>query len=104
MGSTGDELLTNDPETTPNWPRLLVSSSGDDKTLPNRSPFAVNKAVEGVLGTPKSIKRLRSGNFLLEGNHSSQAGNLLKTKLFVDVPVPVTRHRSLKNCSTVFQW
>ena len=99
-----DSGSSSDPEAAPNWPRfLVVSSSGDDRTLSNLSPFAVQKGIEGVVGTPKSIKRLRSGDLLVEVNRSTQADNLLKTKLFVDVPVRVTPHRSLNSSKGVIR-
>ena len=86
-----DSGSSSDPEFTTNWPRfLVVSSSGDDKTLKNISPFAVNKGIEGVVGTPKGIKRLRSGDLLVEVSRSTQADNLLKTKTLADIPVKVT--------------
>ncbi|KAJ8049377.1 RNA-directed DNA polymerase from mobile element jockey [Holothuria leucospilota] len=97
-----DSGSSSDPEVTPIWPRfLVVSSSGKDKTLAKLSPFAVNKGIEGVVGTPKSIKRLRSGDLLVEVSRSTQANNLLKTKSFVDIPVQVTPHRTLHSSKGV---
>ena len=99
-----DSGSSSDPETTPNWPRfLVVTSTSDDKPLSKLSPFAVQKGIEGVVGTPKSIKRLRSGDLLVEVNRSSQADNLLKTKLFVNVPIQVTPHRSLNSSKGVIR-
>ena len=99
-----DSGSSSDPEATPNWPRFLViSSSGDDKTLSNLSPFALNKGVEGIVGTPKSIKRLRSGDLLVEVSRNTQADNLLKCKKLVDVPVRVTPHRSLNSSKGVIR-
>ena len=99
-----DSGSSSDSEATPIWPRfLVVTSNGDGKSLSNLSPFAVQKGIEGVVGTPESIKRLRSGDLLIEVSRRTQAENLLKTKLFVDVPVQVTPHRSLNTSKGVIR-
>ena len=86
------------PEFTPNWPRHLVIESTDvNMSLKKLSPFAVNKGIEGIIGTPKNIKRLRSGDILVEVDRRGQADNLVHTKKIVDIPVRVTPHRSLNS-------
>ncbi|KAJ8037613.1 hypothetical protein HOLleu_18472 [Holothuria leucospilota] len=99
-----DSGSSSDTEAAPIWPRFLViTSCGDGKSLTTLSPFAINKGIEGVVGTPKSIKRLRSGDILVEVSRSTQANNLLKTKSLVDVPVQVTPHRSLNSSKGVIR-
>ena len=101
-----DSGSSSDTEASPIWPRFLVissSSSEDGKNLTTLSPFAINKGIEGVVGTPKSIKRLRSGDILVEVSRSTQANNLLKTKSLIDVPVQVTPHRSLNSSKGVIR-
>ncbi|GFX06652.1 hypothetical protein TNCV_382481 [Trichonephila clavipes] len=39
--------------------RVLLISSPDDGML-KKSPFAINKALIGIVGEPKPVKRLRS--------------------------------------------
>ena len=49
-----------------NWPRfLVVESSSDDLPLSKLSPFAVQKGLQAVAGTLKSIKRL--GGWIFPG-------------------------------------
>ena len=99
-----DSGSSSEPDAAPIWPRFLVlSSSGDDGALSKLSPFAVSKGIEGVVGTPKSIKRLRSGDLLIEVSRSTQAHNLLKIKSFVNVPVQVSPHRSLNSSKGVIR-
>ncbi|GFW07139.1 RNA-directed DNA polymerase from mobile element jockey [Trichonephila clavipes] len=43
---------------------LLVSLPNND--MPIKSPFAIQKALIGIGGEPKSVKRLRSGDLLIE--------------------------------------
>ena len=61
-----------------NWPRFLfMESSNDDLPLSKLSPFAVQKGLQAVAGTLKSIKRLRDRSFLVECGKRAQAQNLL---------------------------
>ncbi|GFT83383.1 uncharacterized protein TNCV_4051191 [Trichonephila clavipes] len=49
--------------------------------------------VEG--GEPKSVKRLRSGDLLLETNSALQTKSFLLAKTFLDSPVNIIPHKSL---------
>ncbi|KAJ8049088.1 hypothetical protein HOLleu_01669 [Holothuria leucospilota] len=99
-----DSGSSSDTEAAPIWPGFLViSSCGDGKGLTSLSPFAINKGIEGVVGTPKSIKRLRSGDILVEVSHSTQANNLLKTTSLIDTPIELTPHRSLNSSKGVIR-
>ncbi|GFT42934.1 hypothetical protein TNCV_1615051 [Trichonephila clavipes] len=40
--------------------------------MPNKSPFAVHKALIGIGGEPKTVKRLLSGDLLIETNFAIQ--------------------------------
>ncbi len=46
-------------------PRFLVIES-PDKQLIKLNPFAISKAVYGIAGDVKNIKRMRSGSLLVE--------------------------------------
>ncbi|GFS85689.1 putative RNA-directed DNA polymerase from transposon BS [Trichonephila clavipes] len=60
-----------------------------------KSPFLIQKALVGIGGEPKSVKRLRSGDLLLETNSALQTKSfLLKRKHFLDPPVN-NPHKSL---------
>ncbi|KAG1677308.1 RNA-directed DNA polymerase from mobile element jockey [Nymphon striatum] len=81
-----------------NWPRFLVihQSKGETtKSLSNLSPFAVNKVIISLGGEPKSVKKLFSGDILVETQSKLHTLKLLKSKLFFDIPVTVTPHNSL---------
>ena len=80
-----------------NRPRfLMIHGTDDDNPLSKLSSFAVHKGIEGIAGIPKDIKRLRSGDFLLEVNRESHANNLLKITHLVNIPVTVFHHKSSK--------
>lgn len=89
------------------WPRFLVVDSGDESLpLSGLSPFVINKWFEGISRTGfKSVKRLRSGQFLVECS-SEKASRLLQGQdgcQCVDRPVQVTRHKSLNSCKGVIR-
>ncbi|GFY21079.1 uncharacterized protein TNCV_3991231 [Trichonephila clavipes] len=52
-------------------------------------------------GEPKSVKRLRSGDLLIETNSALQTKSFLLAKSFLDCPVFVIPHKSLNSCRGV---
>ena len=99
--SESDDDISSQPVST-SWPRFLVIRSTDrDRPLSKLSPFAIDKGVQGLAGTPKSIKKLRSGDLLVETVKRIHSENLLKTDCFVNIPVEVTPHKSFNSCKGV---
>ncbi|GFU66630.1 uncharacterized protein TNCV_3111141 [Trichonephila clavipes] len=74
---------------------LLISLESDE--MSKKSPFSIHKATIGIGGEPKSVKRLRSGNLLLEFNCANQTKSFLYilAKSFLDSPVNISTHKSL---------
>ncbi|GFU59984.1 uncharacterized protein TNCV_3237701 [Trichonephila clavipes] len=66
-----------------------------------KSPFLIQKALVGIGGEPKSVKRLRSGDLLIETNSALQTKSFLLVKSFLDCPVSVVPHKSLNSCRGV---
>ncbi|GFT73808.1 putative RNA-directed DNA polymerase from transposon BS [Trichonephila clavipes] len=69
--------------------------------MSNGSPFAVHKALIGIGGEPKTVKRLRSGDLLVETNSAIQTMSFLLAKTFLNSPLIVTPHKSLNSCRGV---
>ncbi|GFX36940.1 putative RNA-directed DNA polymerase from transposon BS [Trichonephila clavipes] len=70
-------------------------------SLPNnetsgKSPFAVFKALQAI-GEPKSVKKRKSGDLLIETNSAVQSKSYLSAKTFLDSPLLVTPHKSLNS-------
>ncbi|GFV30677.1 uncharacterized protein TNCV_3931991 [Trichonephila clavipes] len=63
-----------------------------------KSPFAIQKALIGIGGEPKSVKRLRSGDLLIETTSALQTKSFLLAKSFLNSPVTVGPHKSLNSC------
>ncbi|GFY16305.1 uncharacterized protein TNCV_2349501 [Trichonephila clavipes] len=95
----------------PGLPNLLIDnvakcSSFLILSLPNcemarKSPFVIHKAIIGIGGEPKSIKKLRSGDLLIETTSALQSKSFLLAKTFLDFPLTVNPHKSLNSCRGV---
>jgi hypothetical protein len=77
------------------WPRYIIISGAGENKLENISPFAVSKFINVNVGNVKNIKRLRSGDFLVEVSSKKQADTLLKVSNFIGIPVQTSPHKSL---------
>lgn len=87
---------------TSSWPRFLVMESTDNiKSLSSLSPFIVEKAMKGISGEIKSVKKLSTGTLLIEATRELQVTNLLNLTSFAGVPIKVSPHRSLNSCKGV---
>ena len=83
-------------------PRFLMMMSGDDeKSLPRLSTFTIQKGIQGLVGEPKTIKRLRSGDLLIEVDRESYSTNLLAITELTNVHVKVSPHRTFKHLKMV---
>ncbi|GFV88236.1 RNA-directed DNA polymerase from mobile element jockey [Trichonephila clavipes] len=65
------------------------------------SPFAIHKALIGIGGEPKSVKRLRSRDLLIETMSALRTKSFLLVKSFLNNPIIVSPHKSLNSCRGV---
>ena len=78
------------------WPRFLILESTDpQQPLHKLSPFAINKGIVGIAGQPENVKKLRSGQLLVEVSKKSHSNNLQQCKMLAQVPVKCFPHKSL---------
>ena len=82
-------------------PRFLVIHSQEERSILSLSPFVIEKVLIGMAGEPKSIKKLRSGDLLVEYTNKKQIENLLRLKSFHNLKVQVSLHASLNTCKGV---
>ncbi|GFW74713.1 putative RNA-directed DNA polymerase from transposon X-element [Trichonephila clavipes] len=80
--------------------RFLILSLPNNE-MSRKSPFIIHKTLIGIGGEPKSIKKLRSGDLLLETISAVQSKSFLLAKTFIDSPLIVTPHRTLNSCRGV---
>ncbi|GBM36159.1 hypothetical protein AVEN_31357-1 [Araneus ventricosus] len=96
MGS----LKPTDTDTISEYARFLILTVPNGE-LGNMSPFAVEKALKGIGGSPKSVKKLKSGDLLIETTSAIQTKSFLIPKSILKKPLSVTIHRTLNSCRGV---
>ncbi|GFW61267.1 putative RNA-directed DNA polymerase from transposon BS [Trichonephila clavipes] len=62
--------------------------------MSKKSPFEIHKALIRIGGEPKSVKRLRSGDILIETLSALQMKSFLLANTFLDSPVTISPHKS----------
>lgn len=87
------------------FPRFLVITSlSDTKKVTELSPFVIDKTIQSVAGHVKSVKKMRSGDLLVEVERKTQSNNLTtKLKKILDLNVACTPHRSLNSSRGVIR-
>ncbi|GFV64425.1 uncharacterized protein TNCV_955831 [Trichonephila clavipes] len=89
---------------TSTMPPLLDSVVGGrmpERCLYNAYGSKFAKALKGIGGDPKSVKKLRSGHLLIETVSALQSKSFLLAKTFIDSTLNVTPHKSLNSCRGV---
>ncbi|GBN14547.1 hypothetical protein AVEN_139703-1 [Araneus ventricosus] len=76
--------------------RFLIISLPNEQ-LSKTSPFAIEKALQGIGGSPKSVKKLKSGDLLIETSSAIQTKSFLLAQTFLNNPVKITLHRTLNS-------
>ncbi len=94
----------DEPCSVESFPRFMVIQSKDDsKPISALSPFIVEKTILGLVGKPKSIKKLKSGGLLVECERKAHAENIQKIKTFHEIPVSCLAHSSLNTSKGVIR-
>ncbi|XP_055936750.1 uncharacterized protein LOC129966353 [Argiope bruennichi] len=86
-------------QTVPNFPTFFIikRSSATNDTFHSVSPFLVERGITGNIGEVKSIKKLRSGDLLVEVQSRKQSVQIMKLKSLENIPVIVSPHSSLNS-------
>ena len=82
---------------------LIIESTNKDKPITSLSPFVIEKQIEALIGTVKSVKKLRNQTLLVETTRKSQTENLLRTKTFFNLPVQVSEHKTLNSSKGIIR-
>ncbi|GFS55719.1 RNA-directed DNA polymerase from mobile element jockey [Trichonephila clavipes] len=77
--------------------RFLIISLPSN-AMSSISPFVIQNALIGIGGEPKSVKRLRSGDLLIETLSAIQTKSFLQAKKFLNSPVNIYPHKTLNSC------
>ncbi|GFU98559.1 uncharacterized protein TNCV_3653901 [Trichonephila clavipes] len=76
------------------YSRFLILSLPNNE-MSRKFPFVVHKALTGIGGEPKSIKKLRSGDLLIETTSALQSKSFFLDKTFFDFSLTVNPHTDL---------
>ena len=101
-GLSSSEISKRSKVTTSNWPRFLIVSSTVEGALNKLSPFAIQMAIVGLAGEPKSVLKIRSG-LLIECTTQKYSSCLLQSTVFCNVPIKVTAHSSINSSKGVIR-
>ena len=83
---------------------LVIQSQDGSDPVTSLSPFIIEKQIESLIGTPKSVKKkLKNKTLLVETNRKSQTENLLKVKSFFNLKVNVSEHNSLNSSKGIIR-
>ncbi|GBN90266.1 hypothetical protein AVEN_140790-1 [Araneus ventricosus] len=81
---------------------IVQRVSENKKTFHSVSPFLVQKAVVSIiLGEVASVRKLRSGDLLIEVKSRKQAQQIIKFKALATIPITVSAHTSLNSSKGV---
>ena len=81
---------------------LVIQSQDGSDPVTSLSPFIIEKQIESLIGTPKSVKKLKQ-NVTGGKNRKSQTENLLKIKSFFNLKVNVSEHNSLNSSKGIIR-
>ena len=82
---------------------LVIQSQDGSNPVTSLSPFVIEKQIESLIGTPKSVKKLKNKTLLVETNRKSQTENLLKVTSFFNLTVSVSQHNSLNSSKGIIR-
>jgi len=86
------------------WPRFLVLEPSEcGSNFSNISPFAIAKAIQGLIGEAKNVNKQRNGNILIEVTSHRQSDTLLKCTMLLEVPIKVSSHRTLNTKKAIIR-
>ena len=90
--------------TQENFARFLkIESKNKEKPVTSLSPFVIEKQIEAIIGTAKSVKKLKNQTLLVETTRKGQTENLKKIKQFFNLPVEVTEHSTLNSSKGIIR-
>ena len=103
--SDGDEIDTSTIfRTQENFAKFLImESKNPEKPITSLSPFVIEKQTEALIGTPKSVKKMRNQTLLIETTRKIQTDQLLKCKTFFNLSVEVSEHKTLNSSKGIIR-
>ena len=88
---------------TEQFQKFLVIKSLEEKSITSLSPFVIEKQTESLIGTPKTVKKLKNQTLLVETTRKSQTQSLLKTTTFFNIKVSISEHKTLNSSKGIIK-
>ena len=82
---------------------IILISVNPERPIGKLSPFAIHKGILGIAGVVKDVKKLRSGDILVECAKKAHAENLLCATTLAGVGMKASPHRSLNSSKGVIR-
>ena len=82
---------------------FVVQSVDSEQPVSKLSPFILDKAIRSAVGSVKTVRRLRNGDFLLEVTSAVQSRIVNKLDNLAGCPVTASPHRTLSTCKGVIR-
>ncbi|GBN10210.1 hypothetical protein AVEN_200669-1 [Araneus ventricosus] len=99
--SRQDSASSTELDRVARYVRFLIISACDKEKGLCLSPFAVQKELKSIGDDPKTVKKLKSGDLLIETFSAIQTKSFLLAKTLANIPITVEPHRSLNSCRGV---
>ena len=80
---------------------LIMESKTPEKTITSLSPFVIEKQIEALIGTPKSVKKMRNQTLLIGTTRKTE--QLLKCKTFFNLSVEVSEDKTLNSSKGIIR-
>ena len=84
------------------FPRFIVIESLEEVCLAKFSPFLIEKMIS-TRASPKTVKKTRNGNLLVEVDSRRQAENILKIKTFYTTKCRAYPHEKMNTSKAVIR-
>ncbi|GBM22412.1 Transmembrane protein 87A [Araneus ventricosus] len=99
--SRQDSASSTELDRVARYVRFLIISSCDKEKGLCLSSFAVQKELKSIGDDPKTVKKLKSGDLLIETFSAIQTKSFLLAKTLANIPITVEPHRRLNSCRGV---
>ena len=111
VSSQGKRARTSDTDSDDDQPKstafpkfiLIQNLNTEEEKVTSLSPFIIEKVIEGLIGTPKTVKKLRDNIILIETLRKGQTEQLLRQTKFYNINVRIFPHPTLNSSKGIIK-
>ena len=82
---------------------MLIQSVDPERPIAKLSPLTIHQWIQGLAGMPRTVRKLRSGDFLIEFTKRGHAEGLLMSTMLADIQIKVVPHQSLNTSKDIIR-